>query len=288
MLCLQRGEGGPARRSQGGCPLSGRPAAPQGLQEGTDLDPERRRWTRTPSPKSGRSPEGCCLGGGPALRGPPRRRPRRTAGARLRGQEGLRPGSGIRGGRTSGGWLATPSPGDSDRPAPLCWWRGASGRPDWVPPVHSLALRARAGTQRSWETRASYPPRGAAPVSKAGSASSPSRLSAHEPRVPGAPGAGGWTPRPSPLREVGASSTNTVELSGSLSPPAGQTTDLRTGSKDHEDIPGVFGKEPPLPKLWSGSARGVGDAQGTWLESHKGREGVCFAAGITRPGPAHA
>lgn len=118
--------------------------------------------------------------------------------------------------------------------------------------------------------------------------SSPSRLSAHEPRVPGAPGAGGWTPRPSPLREVGASSKNTVELSGSLSPPAGQTTDLRTGSKDHEDIPGVFGKEPPLPKLWSGSARGVGDAQGTWLESHKGREGVCFAAGITRPGPAHA
>uniref|UniRef100_A0A8D0VHQ1 Uncharacterized protein n=1 Tax=Sus scrofa TaxID=9823 RepID=A0A8D0VHQ1_PIG len=87
MLCLRRGEGGPARRSRGGCPLSGRPAAPQGLQEGTDLDPERRRWTRTPSPKSGRSPEGCCLGGGPALRGPPCRRPRRTAGARLRGQE---------------------------------------------------------------------------------------------------------------------------------------------------------------------------------------------------------
>lgn len=172
MLCLRRGEGGPARRSQGGCPLSGRPAAPQGLQEGTDLDPERRRWTRTPSPRSGRSPEGCCLGGGPALRGPPRRRPRRTAGARLRGQEGLRPGSGIRGGRTSGGRLATPSPGDSDRRALLCWWRGVSGRPDWVPPVHSLALRARAGTQRSWETRASYPPRGAAPVSKARSAGS--------------------------------------------------------------------------------------------------------------------
>lgn len=166
MLRLRRGEGGPARRSRGGCPLSGRPAAPQGLQEGTDLDPERRRWTRTPSPKSGRSPEGCCLGGGPALRGPPRRRPRRTAGARLRGQEGLRPGSGIHGGRTSGGRLATPSPGESDRLAPLCWWRGASGQPDWVPPVRSLALRARAGTQRSWE------PRGLRTLPAAGSAGS--------------------------------------------------------------------------------------------------------------------
>lgn len=198
MLCLRRGEGGPARRSQGGCPLSGRPAAPQGLQEGTDLDPERRRWTRTPSPKSGRSPEGCCLGGGPALRGPPRRLPRRTAGARLRGQEGLRPGSGIRGGRTSGGRLATPSPGDSDRPAPLCWWRGASGRPDWVPPVRSLALRARAGTQRSWEPRASYPPRGRE-CRVTPSSSSP--FSVFEPRVPGAPcrvpapAAGGWAPQ---------------------------------------------------------------------------------------------